>query len=57
MLAEWPREDVEQLVTLLGRLHETAQERLSSLPELAIAEFHRSQSGSTPPTPPPPTAR
>jgi DNA-binding MarR family transcriptional regulator len=48
MLAEWPREDVEQLVTLLGRLHETAQERLSSLPELAIAEFRRAQSSSQP---------
>lgn len=47
MLAEWPREDVEQLVTLLGRLHETAQERLASLPELAIAEFQRAQAHTT----------
>ena len=45
LLAEWPREDVEALTTLLGRLAETVQRRLDSLPELAMAEFRRTHPG------------
>jgi DNA-binding MarR family transcriptional regulator len=41
LLADWPREDVEALTALMGRLAETVQQRLDSLPELALAEFCR----------------
>lgn len=41
LLAEWPREDVEQLATLMRRLAETVQSRLDDLPVLAMAEFAR----------------
>jgi DNA-binding MarR family transcriptional regulator len=41
LLADWDREDVEQLATLMRRLSETVQERLDDLPALAIAEFTR----------------
>ena len=41
LLAEWPKEDVEQLTRLMGRLAETVQHRLDDLPALAMAEFAR----------------
>lgn len=41
LLAEWPKEDVEQLTRLMGRLAETVQTRLDDLPRLAMAEFAR----------------
>ena len=41
LLADWSREDVEALTTLLGRLAETVSARLDSMPELALAEFCR----------------
>jgi DNA-binding MarR family transcriptional regulator len=46
LLAEWPREDVEALTSLLGRLAETVQQRLDSLPELAMAEFRKAHEGT-----------
>jgi DNA-binding MarR family transcriptional regulator len=41
LLADWPREDVETLTALMGRLAETVQQRLDALPDLALAEFCR----------------
>jgi hypothetical protein len=41
LLAEWPREDVEELTRLMTRLAETVQSRLGALPELAMTEFCR----------------
>lgn len=41
LLAEWERDDVELLATLMRRLSETVQARLDDLPALAMAEFAR----------------
>jgi DNA-binding MarR family transcriptional regulator len=41
MLSDWPREDVESLTRLLGRLAETVHVKLDLLPEQAFAEFCR----------------
>jgi DNA-binding MarR family transcriptional regulator len=41
LLSEWPREDVEDLTRLLGRLADTVHEKLDVLPERAMAEFAR----------------
>jgi len=41
LLAEWPREDVEALTSMLGRLADTVNRRLDLLPELAVEEFGR----------------
>jgi len=41
LLAEWPREDVEQLSRLMGKLAETVHTRLDLLPALAMEEFAR----------------
>jgi DNA-binding MarR family transcriptional regulator len=46
LLLDWPREDVEDLTRLLGRLADTVNERVAMLPDLAIAEFCRSQPDS-----------
>jgi DNA-binding MarR family transcriptional regulator len=41
LLAEWPRQDVEDLTRLLGRLADTVHDKLDVLPEKAMAEFAR----------------
>jgi len=41
LLAEWPREDVEDLTRLLSRLADTVHDKLDVLPERAMAEFAR----------------
>jgi DNA-binding MarR family transcriptional regulator len=41
LLAEWPREDVESLSRLMGRLAETVHSKLDELPMQAMAEFCR----------------
>lgn len=49
LLAEWPRQDVEDLTRLMTRLAETVHARLEALPELAIAEFCRAHPEATVP--------
>jgi DNA-binding MarR family transcriptional regulator len=41
LLSEWPREDVESLSRLMGRLAETVHSKLDELPAQAMAEFCR----------------
>jgi len=41
MLSDWPREDVEELTRLMGRLAETVHSKLDALPAQAMAEFCR----------------
>jgi len=41
MLSDWPREDVEDLTRLMGRLAETVHSKLDALPAQAMAEFCR----------------
>jgi DNA-binding MarR family transcriptional regulator len=41
LLSEWPRQDVEDLTRLLGRLADTVHDKLDVLPEQAMAEFAR----------------
>jgi len=41
LLADWPRDDVEELSRLMGRLAETVHSKLESLPDQAMAEFCR----------------
>jgi DNA-binding MarR family transcriptional regulator len=51
MLSDWPREDVEELTRLMGRLAETVHSKLDQLPAQAMAEFCRvSQDAVTEPT-------
>jgi DNA-binding MarR family transcriptional regulator len=41
LLAEWPRQDVEELQRLMTRLAETVSAKLDVLPQLAMAELAR----------------
>ena len=41
MLSDWPRQDVEDLTRLMGRLAETVHSKLDALPAQAMAEFCR----------------
>jgi DNA-binding MarR family transcriptional regulator len=52
MLSDWPREDVESLTRLLGRLAETVHSKLDTLPAEAMAEFCRTNpdASSSPPS-------
>jgi DNA-binding MarR family transcriptional regulator len=52
LLAEWPRQDVEDLTRLMTRLAETVHAKLGTLPELAMAEFCRTHGDEAPATPP-----
>jgi DNA-binding MarR family transcriptional regulator len=48
LLSEWPREDVESLSRLMGRLAETVHSKLDELPVQAMAEFCRVHPEATP---------
>ena len=48
LLSEWPREDVESLSRLMGRLAETVHSKLDELPVQAMAEFCRVHPEVTP---------
>jgi len=54
LLADWDRDDVEQLTRLMTALSRTVHERLALLPELAMAKF--SSEHDTAPPPPPPSS-
>lgn len=41
LLADWPREDVEELQRLMTRLADTVHDKLDALPEIAMAELAR----------------
>ena len=53
LLADWDREDVEALTTLMSRLSRTVHERLALLPELALQQFASEHCAAPPPTAPP----
>jgi DNA-binding MarR family transcriptional regulator len=51
MLSDWPREDVEDLTRLMGRLAETVHSKLDELPAQAMAEFCRVNPDAVPGAP------